>query len=79
MDGMFEKWFDKISQASVEDKRKVDATEMLMFKQRRVFAMQKREFCILLFVKELRNPLMREGRLSTFISIRMNLGRSENR
>lgn len=24
MDGMFEKWFDKIAQASAEDKRKVD-------------------------------------------------------
>lgn len=27
MDGMFEKWFDKITQASAEDKRKVDAAE----------------------------------------------------
>lgn len=33
MDGMFEKWFDKISQASPEDKRKVDAPEMLAIVQ----------------------------------------------
>lgn len=37
MDGMFEKWFDKISQASAEDKRKVDAPEIQMFKQKRFF------------------------------------------
>lgn len=34
MDGMFEKWFDKIAQASAEDKRKVDTPEMLMCRQR---------------------------------------------
>lgn len=32
LDGMFEKWFDKISQASVEDKRKVQISH-----QRNVF------------------------------------------
>lgn len=26
LDGMFEKWFDKIGQASVEDKRKVETS-----------------------------------------------------
>lgn len=29
LDGMFEKWFDKISQASVEDKRKVQISNQI--------------------------------------------------
>lgn len=36
LDGMFEKWFDKISQASVEDKRKVQISH-----QRNVFLYSK--------------------------------------
>lgn len=58
MDGMFEKWFDKIAQASAEDKRKVDAPEVLLFEPRLFLPCRTFTCAFSSFVNQLQNFLL---------------------